>query len=296
MVARTTRLVAALLLAFAAQGCVSQTVASAPVTAPGPAVWKVADEDTTIYLFGTIHALPPGVDWFDGHVAQAFDSADELVTEIDPAQTAGLQDEILALATLPPGQSLREMMKPDDRAEYEAALASLSLPANALDRYEPWYATINLAMLPLLRDGYGPDSGVEYVLTEKAVTKQRGALETPQFQIGLFDNMPMDKQLQYLDETVESLPNMGSMLGQMVADWLAGDAEALAVLMNDQMRDDEIYDRLLIARNVKWAEWIRHRLAQPGAVFIAVGAGHLAGRGSVQEQLEASGVPVVRVE
>jgi uncharacterized protein YbaP (TraB family) len=296
MAARIARLVAAVALALFAAACAVDTAASHPAPPSGPALWKVADTDTTIYLFGTIHALPPGVDWFDGRVAQAFDSSDELVTEIDPAQAAGLQSEIMAMGTLPPGQSLRELMKPEDRVQYEAALATLGLPADALDRFEPWYATISLAMLPLLKDGYGPDSGVEYVLTDKAAGKQRDALETVQFQIGLFDAMPMDKQLEYLDETVEGIPELGTVLGQMVADWLAGDADALAALMNDQMRDDEIYDRLLVARNVKWAEWIDRRLEQPGAVFIAVGAGHLAGRGSVQDQLKARGIAVTRIE
>ena len=57
-------------LALALQGCAtySDPVAepAAPVAQPaapaepvGPGLWKVADEDTTIYLFGTIHALPP---------------------------------------------------------------------------------------------------------------------------------------------------------------------------------------------------------------------------------------------
>jgi uncharacterized protein YbaP (TraB family) len=296
MAARIARLVAAVALAFAAPACAADAAASAPAPSSGPALWKVADADTTIYLFGTIHALPPGIHWFGGRVAQAFDSSGELVTEIDPAEAADVQGQIMAMATLPPGQSLRAMMKPEDRAEYETALASLGLPADALDRFEPWYATINLAMLPLLKDGYGPDSGVEYVLTDKAANKQRDALETVQFQIGLFDAMPMDKQLEYLDETVEGIPELSGMLAQMVADWLAGDADALAVLMNDEMQDAAIYDRLLVARNIKWAEWIDRRLKQPGAVFIAVGAGHLAGRGSVQEQLKARGITVTRIE
>lgn len=296
MVARIARLVAAAALAFAAPACVSGTAASAPAPPSGPALWKVADADTTIYLFGTIHALPPGVDWFGSRVAQAFDNSGELVTEIDPAQAANLQDEIVAMATLPRGQSLRDLMKPEDRANYEAALTALGLPADALDRFEPWYATINLAMLPLLKDGYGPDSGVEYVLTDKAANKQRDTLETVQFQIGLFDAMPMDKQLEYLDETVEGIPELSNMLGQMVTDWLAGDADALAVLMNDEMSDAEIYDRLLVGRNKNWAAWIDQRLKRPGAVFIAVGAGHLAGPGSVQDQLKARGIAVTRIE
>jgi uncharacterized protein len=286
----------ALLLTLPACGGDAIASAPAPHSPSGPALWKVADDDTTIYLFGTIHALPTGVEWFDGRVAQAFDGSTELVTEIDPKEAAGLQGEIMALAILPAGETLRDKMTAENRAEYEAAMTKVGLPVDALDRYEPWYATINLALLPLLQAGYGPDSGVEAVLTARAAAKQRGALETVQFQIGLFDSMPIEKQLEYLDETVEGLPELATMLDEMVADWLAGDADALAVLMNDEMSDAEIYDRLLVGRNKNWAAWIDDRLKQPGAVFIAVGAGHLAGKGSVQEQLAARGIAVTRIE
>lgn len=291
MIAGISRLVAAVALLLAAPAWAEP----AAVHAGGPALWKVADEDTTIYLFGTIHALPKGLEWFEGPVADAFASSSELVTEIDPASAASVSNEIAAMAALPKGQTVRALMTPESRTNYEAALASLGLPANALDTFEPWYATINLSMLPLLRDGYGPDSGAEFVLISKAAGKRRGALETVQFQIGLFDTLPMAKQLEFLDETVEGLPELSTMLDAMVADWLAGDADGLAILMNEDMDDTEIYDRLLVGRNVKWAEWIDHRLDQPGTLFVAVGAGHLAGKGSVQDQLAKRGLAVTRV-
>src|ERR1700760_663528 len=62
--------------------------APAPVAAPAatvdadPALWVVKDKDTTIYLFGTVHVLKPGLSWFDEGVKKAFDSSDELVLEI----------------------------------------------------------------------------------------------------------------------------------------------------------------------------------------------------------------------
>jgi uncharacterized protein YbaP (TraB family) len=81
----------------------------------------------------------------------------------------------------------------------------------------------------------------------------------------------------------------------MVAEWLKGDAVRLAELLNAEMTDPVLYERLLTARNANWAGWIQSRLAQPGTVFIAVGAGHLAGVGSVQDQLEQRGVKVRRI-
>jgi uncharacterized protein YbaP (TraB family) len=53
---------------------------------------------------------------------------------------------------------------------------------------------------------------------------------------------------------------------------------------------------LLTDRNRTWATWLKARLAQPGTIFVAVGAGHLAGKDSVQDVLARSGVTVTRVQ
>ncbi|MDZ4271231.1 MAG: TraB/GumN family protein, partial [Erythrobacter sp.] len=59
------------------------TEAAVPATVGnGPAMWKVADEDTTIYLFGTVHVLPEGIDWYDATIADALSGSDIIVTEI----------------------------------------------------------------------------------------------------------------------------------------------------------------------------------------------------------------------
>jgi len=262
---------------------------------PGPALWMLADEDTTIYLFGTVHALPQGKNWFDGRIERAFASADELVTEIDVSASAGSAQALQAAGLLPEDQSLRGLMSAENREQYEAALVGLGLPVEALDRYEPWFAAMTLSLLPLLRSGYEAQSGVEQSLSGRAGEKQRAALETIEQQVALFDTLPQEAQLAYLDETVEKLDVATSTLDAMVAEWLEGDAVALADMLNAELTDPVLYDRLLTTRNADWAGWIERRLERPGTVFIAVGAGHLAGKGSVQDQLKRRGLKVTRV-
>ena len=107
--------------------------------------------------------------------------------------------------------------------------------------------------------------------------------------------MPQEAQLEFLDETVEKIPEATTTLDAMVAEWLEGDAVGLANLLNAELTDPVLYDRLLTARNANWAGWIENRLERPGTVFIAVGAGHLAGTGSVQDQLKKRGLRVSRI-
>lgn len=263
----------------------------------GPALWKVADEDTTIYLFGTVHALPDGVDWYDERISAAFETSDLLVTEVDMSSMSGAAGDMMNRARLTDGQTLRSLMTDEHRDTYESTLATMGLPAEALDPFEPWYAAMTLTMLPLMQAGYGPDSGVEHILEQRwGPDRQRGALETLDQQIDLFDGLPMDVQLNYLAETVDTVPEMTQVLDAMVDEWLDGDADDLGELLNAEMSDPALYERLLVGRNRHWAEWIDNRMTQPGTVFIAVGAGHLAGAGSVQEQLKARGITVERVD
>ena len=262
---------------------------------PGPALWQVADEDTTIYLFGTVHALPKNKNWFDERIARAFGSADELVTEIDLSNQASSAQALQAAGMLPEGQSLRELMTSENRMEYEAALVTLGLPVEGLDRLEPWLAAVTLALLPVMQAGYDPQSGVEMALGGRAGEKERGALETIEQQIALFDELPQQAQLSFLDETVEALPTAANSLDAMVAEWIEGDAVGLAALMNAELTDPVLRERLLTSRNANWAGWIEQRLEQPGTVFIAVGAGHLAGEGSVQDHLRERDLKVTRI-
>ena len=209
-----------------------------------------------------------------------------------------MQQLVLSRAVLPQGQTLRAMLTPEQKAAYEKQLGGLGLPLQAFDGYEPWYAAVALSTLPLMRTGYDPKFGVEQVLDTRArsLGRKHIGLETPAYQIGLFDSLPMDAQKRYFADVVEQLPTVAEQLGQMVTAWRRGDAEALAKLMNDEEDDPALIEMLLINRNKAWAQWLKQRLDQPGTVFLAVGAGHLAGPGSVQDQLAAQGFKTTRVQ
>src|SRR5690606_11715249 len=91
---------AATAFALGLAGCA--TVDTPPKDAvPGPALWQVSDENTTVYLFGTVHALPKDREWFDARIERAFTVADELVTEIDMADVSGSAQTMQQAGTLP---------------------------------------------------------------------------------------------------------------------------------------------------------------------------------------------------
>ena len=263
-----------------------------------PALWKIADEDTTIYLFGTVHALPAGTEWYGGKVADSFEHSQELVTEILESSGEEARSAVMAKALLPANQSLRSLMSPAERTAYEQALAREGLQPAALDRFKPWWGAVFLATVPILKQGYDPKNGVEALLDAKAksLSHPHSALETAEYQLGLFDSLPQEVQLRYLAEVVRTMPDARNELEGMIAAWKKGDADELAKLMNEDEDEPALMEKLLYARNKNWAQWIRTRLDRPGTVFIAVGAGHLAGAGSVQDDLRAMGIASTRIQ
>ena len=212
------------------------------------------------------------------------------------------QDQTVSVAmrmgSLPQGQTLRGQMGDKERAKFEAALKSLKIPEAAFDSLKPWFATVALATIPLMQAGYSSDSGVEMELDKrnKALNRPRSGLETLEFQLGIFDGLSPAAQKTYLLETIDSLPTITQEIDKMVASWSKGDAAALAALLNEAMKDPALYKALLTDRNRNWSVWIDDRMDRPGTVFVAVGAGHLGGKDSVQDFLGKTGLKVVRVQ
>lgn len=284
-----------------AQEAKPAAAAAAPVatTDADPALWVVKDADTTIYLFGTVHVLKPGLSWFDEAVKDAFDKSGELVTEIKmPDDQSAMVQRMLPKALDTTGTALSSRLDPATLKAYSAALADLGMPATAFDPFEPWMGAMTLSVMPLAKAGYDPTKGVESVLTAaaKAGGKAQSELETLDQQIDYFDTMPMTDQVQYLTSVVGQYPKMVGMIDDMVLAWGKGDVDRLAAELNAAMaKDPKVADVLLYQRNARWADWIKTRMDQPGTVFVAVGAGHLAGEKSVQDYLAQKGLTVARV-
>lgn len=254
-----------------------------------PALWVVKDEDTTIYLFGTVHVLEPGTRWFDDGVREAFDASDELVLEIakpDPAAIAALTAQ------------LGTRGGPPFAPEVDEAAQKLGMAKGEIDRMEPWLAALTLSQRAVVKAGYSSDDGVEAALSSAAESagKPVKALESARGQLMAFDSLSGAAQSAMLDATVRELPTAGERLKRFVKAWGAGDAETVGAEMN-RIGDSspELAEALVARRNARWADWVAARMAQPGTVFVAVGAGHLAGKGSVQTLLADKGLTVERV-
>jgi uncharacterized protein YbaP (TraB family) len=284
---------------LAAAPAVAQSPAPAALPDGDPAIWVVKDPDTTIYLFGTFHALDGKTDWFNEEVKTAFDQSSEVVLEIPPSEDkSAMQPLILKYALDASGKPLSEKLSPAAKEKFAKALAEMGAPPTAFDKFKPFFAALTLALTGAQKLGLTGEQGAEAVLTKaaKAGGKPVSGLETAEFQISLFDRLPEDEQIKMLEQTIDELDELGAMFKDMNSTWTRGDAEGFARLMNElNAQSPTAYKVLISDRNANWAEWIDQRLDKPGAVFMGVGAGHLGGKDSVQDLLAKRGIRSERV-
>jgi hypothetical protein len=264
-----------------------------------PALWEVTDPDTTIYLFGTIHLLPKNVQWRTSKFDEAVSSSQQLVVEtmIDDKNPAKLMSAMASLGFangLPP---LVQRLPPAKRPALEASIKKSGMPVQALDRMKTWAAAFILLGNKFREMGLS--GGVEGVLRSDftAQGKSLGELESNIEQLTFFDKLPEDAQRKLLEGAVEDNKAMNAEFGEMLAAWTRGDVKAIARTFDRDLSESPALQQALIRqRNANWSKWIEQRLAQPGAVMIAVGAGHLAGKDSVIEMLKKDGYKIRRLQ
>ena len=277
-----------------------------PQAEPRPAIWLLADADTRIYLFGTVHILHPGLRWRSAAFDRIARDAQELVLELDEVQMAGGSgSEALALMQAAKAVPLLQRVSANRREGLTRMLRELQIPANSLDNLETWAVAVILGVSQMAREfagGQGSASaaadaaaGVEDALTREFRASGRPILgvETAAAQISAFRAMPRNVQQAMLDETVDAYINGEEAGDPDEHDWISGNLDGIAAEM--ETLPPELYESLVTRRNRGFADWLARRLDRPGTVLFAIGAGHLAGRVSVQSMLESRGLRVQRI-
>ncbi|NNE57605.1 MAG: TraB/GumN family protein [Hellea sp.] len=268
-----------------------------------PALWKLSDEDTDIYIFGTVHLLPTELQWETSAISTAFKEANKFYMEADinsPEAAQSMMALISELGTLPEGKSLYDMMGKEDSRTLKAALEKIDLNPDMIKTFQPWYAGLTVQQFVMLKAGYNPLSGVEMVLIKRAEDqgKEFGYFETLEDQMRILAAGDAQEQLEGLVFTAETIDLGTKYLDILVDEWSDGDVTGLSAIISapEMFGSEEAYDRFLTQRNRDWIPQIEAILDEPGQIFIAVGAAHLAGPDSVILMLENEGYTVTRVQ
>ena len=260
------------ILGLAAALAAASPGADAPPNAD-PAIFQVQDGDTKVYIFGTFHALDGKSDWFNDEVLSAFEDSSELVLET--------------------------VIPEPDAGPAMAAIRPPALPGPHVTTSASFLGTTRLAINAGKSQGLSVGHGADMVLRRAAgyAGKPVEGLETLESQLAMFARMPATAPAKSgAPAPQRSMPALSKAMLDMQDAWKRGE-QTIFVRMLDQLRrsSPELYRAMFAERNSRWADWIAARMQTPGTVFVAVGAGHLAGKDSVLVRLAEMGIESSRL-
>jgi uncharacterized protein YbaP (TraB family) len=270
---------------------------AAGAAAARPPVWVVRDADSELVLFGSVHLLPPGLDWRPPELERAVGAADDVWFElpIDPSTEAETVRLAAQLGALPPDQSLFKMLSKADATRLAQVAKAYGADPAMLDRFRPWLAEVALSGAAYRKAGAEGQDGVEQaVAAEVPATAARRAFETPGQQIEILAGGSQDEQIASLRETIRELRDEPDEFETLVRAWMAGDLKAIdrEALRPLRKASPSLFQRLVADRNARWAAALDQRLKGHGRTVVVVGMAHLIGPGGLPARLRALGYRV----
>jgi uncharacterized protein YbaP (TraB family) len=291
-------------LALLAAAAFAAPAFAEPVSpAKAPAMWRISDADSKIYLFGTFHALPKDVVWktaaFDAAMAECRITAIETDTDSAYAKSS-IAAMLLEHGLNPSWQTLRGVLGGERYAKLADVAKKHGVPMENLARFRPWFATLTLSVHVAQAAGFDAKLGVERVIIPIAREQKDKILmmETPEAQIKALATLDGPEVLDNFDYAIADLVDFNGKIQPQLAAWRSGDLDTLDKLSAAPMRNTApaAYRAMLVNRNANWVPRIETWLQGKGNYFVAVGAAHLAGPDSVIAMLAKKGIKAERVQ
>jgi uncharacterized protein YbaP (TraB family) len=262
-----------------------------------PPMWVVKDKNSEVVLFGSIHVLPPGLDWAPPVLDRALRRADDIWFELPVDAKSEAETAVLAtrVGVLAPDGSLFRLLTPADGALMSKVAAAVDVSPVLLDRLQPWLAEIALAGGAYRKVGADANSGVEKILSALATPRAvRRAFETPAEQIALLSGGSLADQIASLHETMQEMDEKPDEFTTLLRAWVDGDVAALdrEALAPIRKSSPVLFKRLVTDRNARWTQILDARLKGRGRTVVVVGIGHLIGPDGVPARLRALGYSV----
>jgi len=268
----------------------------APVAHAAPPLWVVKSPTATVYLFGTVHGLPPKADWHSPVVDRALGASSEVWTEADPGSLKGLV-RLIRRYGLSPNASVHAALPVRYRTRFAAEMSSTGLDVDMFGHVKPWLAELLLSGGTVGPAKLGRSVETDLLAYAAKHHKESVSFESADQQFAILSDLPMENQLRALEMQIEGFPTARGEMNELVRTWLAGDDRRLDALSNRPLlADNERYfDDVIVRRNENFAQALSNRLSGTGTAFVAVGAAHLVGNNSVQSFLRNYGFTPQRI-
>jgi len=247
-------------------------------------LWKIEGNDlsTPSYLYGTIHMID-AKDYFlpEGTLA-AIDASEKMVFEIDMNEMNDMSKimGIMSQAFMADNLSLEDLISEEDYKLVDEHFQEVGLPLAMLKRLKPMFLTVFASsdMDPNgLQMGSLKSYEMEFAEMANDANMETGGLETIEFQMGVFDEIPYEAQAEMLVEAIKNADAGTDEFDVMTELYLTQNINGMVTMIGDEDKELAKYEDILLhKRNRAWIPQMATMMKE-GPVFFAVGAGHLGG-------------------
>ncbi|WP_405026395.1 TraB/GumN family protein [Lysinibacillus boronitolerans] len=267
--------------------------------------WVVEDEDTLIYLLGSIHLGTPDLYPFDKKLVKAFDESDALLVEANILDTEALE-YYSEKAMYTDGSTLKDAVAPETYAKLEQVAKLYGLPMEQLTVQKPWMLSSALSMLAM-DDSFGmtPQEmamhGIDIYFLLNAQLQQKPVieLEGTRAQVDMFEGLSPEAQEQSLVAVLDSIinpseENQSEVLQEWFTSWKQGNVEEFAKSFQAMEGTSSEFNEMLFGlRDEQMAKKIMNVLEEKeGKYFVVVGSGHFLIDKNIRYHLEKNGYKV----
>lgn len=256
-------------------------------------LWKVEGNglQQPSYLYGTMHILCPDDFHISEQVLKAYHNTDALVLELDPTNPAVLA-EMQQLSVNPGFENIYKTLPEEDYEKIDRVLTkNFGVGLEQMGVMKP-FVLMSMLTMTLFPCEQLESPEVYFVGLANEDVREIIDLETAALQMGIFDEIPTDLQMQ---EILRVLDQEGVEEFQaMKKAYLAEDLLALDEVMTSNVMMKEWEHLILSDRNKQWVKDLVPVMPEK-SLFIAVGAGHLPGEEGVIELLRKEGFRVTPV-
>ena len=262
-------------------------------------VWKAQRGTATVWLCGSIHSMRESDYPLPAPYETAFAESTVIVTELAQGEENDrkLREQIQLTGNLPDGTRLPDKFSENTRTALESWSRSGGLSMEKLQPMKPWMAALAITAAAEARVGYRRALGVERHFATKQGERRSEGLASPEHQLSFFDKVEPAIQEQMILKAIEEDGDYDAQRERRTGAWREGDAARLAALRDESMRTVGPLQKLMFDdRNAEWLPVIEKYLHGTETVMLLIGAGHLAGRGSLIDLLSQKGVSLTQME
>lgn len=257
------------------------------------------------YLFGTHHLAPTGfLDSVNG-LAEALQSAETVVGEVDmTGNKMAMALEMQPYMTAPEDSTLSGIFSPErlDRLnnKFEQICSMPGVNLYTLNGMRPMAVTniVTIGIFKKSMPDYDASGQIDSFIQDAGASmgKKIEALETPADQARiLFTTQPLCVQAEDLAELLDDPDKALDYAQSMNKAYLAHNLPMLYKLSFEEDSAPEFRKALIDDRNHRWVEKLKNIFADSSA-FVAVGALHLPGDNGLVQLLQSAGYTVTPLD